>query len=54
MRKDSPHKVHILALSEHLKCECWDQVHPDSAGHMPCLSAGGLGAAAKDVSHTAI
>lgn len=53
MREDSPHRGHIPVLSEHLKCEYRDQMHPNSAGYMTCLSAGGLGAAAKDVSHTA-
>lgn len=29
-------------------------MHPDAAGHMPCLSGGAVAAAATDVSHTAL
>lgn len=54
MRQGSPRRGHIPGPYKHLQCECKDQMHSDSAGHMPCLLGGAMGAAANDVSHTAL
>lgn len=39
---------------EHLKCEFRDQMNSDSAGHVPCLPVGALGATANNVNHTVL
>lgn len=42
------------APNEQLKCECKEQMNLHSAGHVPCLPARALGAAANVVSHSAL